>query len=378
MASLSLGRSLVLVHAPLVSRDLGFELQRMGWNVVDVRPEVLRLESISTLVRDHRPSAFVGINHSPELAWAVTRAGIPYLSWTVDPLPLERMCVLEGTVSDLVSVFLHRSAQVATFRSLGFAKVEWLPLAAPEHRFEELGSYPEEPLPPCFVGSSLLDEIALYRDSTARWGWSGELSLAVEAALEPLVDLALEDVDFPGFRPDGADLPANLRALAQEPSAQVAEALNAWLSVRTRRRRVGGIAPESLVVFGDGGWTDIVGDRWKGPLANGRDMTRIYASCLANIDVPRIHQRDIATLRAFDVAAAGGCLVAEPSPDLCRVFQEGQEFLAYRNGADLETLLFELSRDTALGREIGKRARSRARSEHRLGQRATKLVEALV
>lgn len=374
MASLSLGSSLVLVHAPLVSQDLGFEFQRMGWDVLHVRPEDLGLESISTLVRDHRPSAFVGINHSPELAWAVTRAGIPYISWTVDPLPLERMRVLEGTVCDLVSVFLHRSTQVATFRSLGFAKVEWLPLAAPEHRFEELGPHLEDPLPPCFVGSSLLDEIALYRDSTARWGWSAELSLAVEAALEPLVDLALANVDFAGFRPDGADLPANLRALAQEPPAQVAEALNAWLSVRTRRRRVGGIALESLVVFGDGGWTDIVGDRWKGPLANGRDMTRIYAGSLANIDVPRIHQRDIATLRAFDVAAAGGCLVAEPSADLCRMFQEGREFLAYRDGRELSDVLEHLRRHPDEAKAVGSAARLRAKAQHRLEQRACRLV----
>lgn len=378
MAALSTRRTVVLVHAPLVSQDLAFELDRAGWKVVGVQPEDLDLGAIAGLVHEHEPAAFLGINHSPELAWAVTRAGVRYLSWTVDPLPIERIQVIDGTSLDLVWVFLHRSSQVARFQSLGFARVEWLPLAAPEHRFEVAHVGPLEVLPPSFVGSSLLDEIAIFQGSTLEWGWSEDLSKVVQSQLEPLVDLALADADFPGFRPDGGDLPGNLVALAPCPPERTAQAWNAWLSARTRRRRVVGIDAHSLVVYGDGGWIELVGERWKGPLANGRDMTRIYAASLVNIDVPRIHQRDIATLRAFDVAASGGCLLAEPSSDLCRVLEPGREFLAYRDGAELDAHLRDLERHPDLGRMVGAQARTRALSDHRLQQRAERLVEALV
>jgi hypothetical protein len=367
----------VLVHAPLVSRDLSWELERLGWTLVGVRPAELGLETIARLVHDHAPAAFLGINHSPELAWAVTRTGVRYISWTVDPLPLDRMRILEGTAIDLVSVFLHRSSQVETFRALGFSQVEWLPLAAPAHRFDVIPPARPDRLPPSFVGSSLLDEIALYQEAAARWGWTSDLAGTVENTLEPLVDIALADCSFAGFRPDGSDLPRSLLSIAPSPPDLVAEALNAWLSARVRRRRIGEIGLDDLVVHGDGGWKEVVGERWKGPLADGQDMTRVYAASMANLDVPRIHQRDIATLRAFDVAASGGCLVAEPSRDLCLVFEEGREFLAYRNGQELRSLLSQLRQEPERATSVGTAARRRAEVDHRLALRAARLVAPL-
>lgn len=377
MAALTRQRTLILVHAPLVSRDLASELQRAGWAVVEVHPHQLDLSAIERLVDDLAPAAFVGINHSPELAWAVTRRETRYVSWTVDPLPLERLRLLEGTVVDLVGVFLHRSSQVRTFSAMGFPRVEWLPLAAPAHRFLAGEQTPAGALPPSFVGSSLLDELSLYREATARWGWNEDLAGAVESTLEPLVDLALQDVSFPGFHPDGRDVPGSLRTLVPADPEEIAEALNAWLSARVRRRRISSPGLETVVVHGDGGWQDVVGERWRGPLANGAEMTALYAQSLANLDIPRLHQRDIATLRAFDVAAAGGCLVAEPSEDLCRVFEEGREFLPYRNGEDLLRVLARLEADPGLARTVGAAARERAHGEHQLAHRASRIVEGL-
>lgn len=377
MAALSPSRTLVLVQAPLVSRDLAFELDRIGWTVVGVQPSDLDLGTIERLANDLSPCAFLGINHSPELAWAVTRAGIRYISWTVDPLPLERLLVFEGTVVDLVSVFLHRSSQVDMFRAMGFPRVEWLPLAAPAHRFlDGQAGFPGD-LPPSFVGSSLLDELALYRDATTAWGWSDDLARVVESTLEPLVDLALSEVSFAGFRPDGGDLPGSLRSLVAAAPEVVAQAMNAWLSAQVRRRRVAGADMGGVAVHGDGGWTDLVGDRWKGPLADGQEMTTVYRRSLASLDVPRIHQRDIATLRAFDVAAAGGCLVAEPSHDLCRVFDVGVEFLPYRTGRELSDTIARLREDPRLARAVGDAARRRAESDHRLSSRADRLLEGI-
>ncbi|MEK7255824.1 MAG: hypothetical protein AAB316_13825, partial [Bacteroidota bacterium] len=40
-----------------------------------------------------------------------------------------------------------------------------------------------------------------------------------------------------------------------------------------------------------------------------QEMTRVYRDAAMNVDVPRLHQREIATLRAFDVMASGGLLL---------------------------------------------------------------------
>lgn len=347
----------------------------MGRKVVSVAPESLTIESLKALVATHRPRAFVGINHSPEVAWVVSREGVPYVSWTVDPLPLDRLRVLAGTVTDLVTVFLHRSSQVDLFRSLGFPRVEWLPLAAPRQRFVER---PErERLPPSFVGSSLRDEIRLFQDAALRWGLSPFERDALTSSLEALADLALENFDFAGFPIGGQGLPESLLKLATEDPPFVAEAVNAWISARMRRRQVADLCARGLDVFGDEGWADLAGSRWRGPLADGQDLTRVYAASLANLDVPRIHQRDIATLRAFDVAAAGGCLLAEPSRDLAALFEPGIDFISYVNRAELHVALDEIAHDPERSRIIGRNARERALADHALETRARQILSAI-
>jgi len=370
--------TVILVHSRLVSRDLAREFALAGREVVEVQPAALSLDSIRALVARHRPGAVVGINHSPELAWVVSREGVPYVSWTVDPLSLDRLRVLEGTRTDLVVPFLHRSSQVPLFRAMGFERAVWLPLAAPRHRFEGLPGVPRGTRAASFVGSSLLDEAGLFEDALGRWAMAPHEAGILRGSLEPLVDLALERADFGGLPPGGQGLPESLLSVAGESAPLVAEAVNAWISARFRQRRVGDAAREHLLdVFGDGGWELLASGRWRGALPDGRELSEVYATSLANLDVPRLHQRDIATLRAFDVAACGGCLLAEPSADLCRVLEPGVEFLPYRDAADLRSSLERLAAEPERGRVVGEAARIRAAAEHRLEERAGRILSAL-
>lgn len=370
--------TVILVHSRLVSRDLAREFALAGREVVEVQPSELSLDSIRALIARHGPQGVVGINHSPELAWAVTREGVPYASWTVDPLSLDRLRVLEGTRAELAIPFLHRSSQVPLFRAMGFERATWLPLAAPRHRFERLPGVVRDSRPASFVGSSLLDEAGLFDEALGRWGLAPHEADILRGSLEPLVDLALEHADFGGLPPGGQGLPESLLRVAGESAPLVAEAVNAWISARFRQRRVGDAAHEGLLdVFGDGGWEPLADGRWMGALPDGRELSDVYAASRASLDVPRLHQRDIATLRAFDVAACGGCLVAEPSPDLCRLLEPGVEFLPYRDSAGLRGALDLLAADPARGREIGEKARIRALADHRLEERAGRILSAL-
>jgi len=348
----------------------------MGRKVVSVVPETLTIDSLKAIIATHRPRAFVAINHSPELAWVVTRERVPYVSWTVDPLPLDRLRVLPGTMTDLVTIFLHRSSQLEFFRSLGFPRVEWLPLAAPRHRFVERLEL-ERRQPPSFVGSSLRDEMRMFQDASLRWGLHASERDALTEALEPLVDLALENFAFAGFPSSGQGLPESLLRVATEDPPFVAEAVNAWISARMRRRQVADLCPRGLEVFGDEGWAPVAARQWRGPLADGQELTRVYGSSLVNLDVPRIHQRDIATLRAFDVAAAGGCLLAEPSPDLVALFEPGVDFIPYADRVELHAALDDHARDPERGRVVGRNARERALSDHALESRARRILSAV-
>lgn len=366
---------LAMVSYPLVGDDLAIEFRLAGWEVVTIPPGGLGLQQLREVFASARPRALVTVNYSPQIAWASTREGVPYVSWTVDPLPQSRLAVLEGTRTELVFPWLHRAAQVDIFRALGLEHAAWLPLAAPRRRFSR-PSVESRSLPATFVGSSLRDELKIFASAAARWGLDQETRAALEGGLEPLVDLALEDPAFAGFgSPQGLALPASLLSIAGEPAPMVAEALDAFLAARLRRRRVA--LADAPLVHGDEGWMDVVGERWRGPLRDGQELSDAYAESLANLDVPRLHQRDIATLRALDVAAVGGCLVAEPSADLVRLLEPGTEFLAYRNTSELDEALARVRRDPAESLEVGRRAAARVAREHSLELRAAAILEAI-
>jgi hypothetical protein len=319
----------------------------------------------------------MSVNHSPELAWLCGAEGIPYVSWTVDPLSLDRLVVLEGTDSDRVRIFLHRSSQVPLFHAMGFPHVEWLPLAAPRRRFEQAPATLSRTLPPSFVGSSLRDELSLFEQALSRWGIFGTDAANMREAFDDFASVGLDDATYTGFPPSGEGLPANLLERLGESAPMVAEAVNARIAAVFRRRRVSEIARNGVDVHGDDGWAELVGARWKGALPDGQPLTRVYAESVASIDVPRLHQRHIATLRALDVAASGGCLVAEPSSDLVRLLEPGTEFVAYRDGNELLAAIERLRGDVSLSLLIGRRAAARARAEHTLESRATRILEAI-
>lgn len=371
------GRLLALVESKLVGADLAIEFERLGWEVEILRHDAIGIESFREFVRVRKPRFLLSINHSPELAWLATGCSLPYVSWTVDPLSLDRMRVLDGTDPALVRVFLHRSSQVAIFRAMGFPFVEWLPLAAPRRRFEQAPPPSAERTAPSFVGSSLRDEIALFEQALARWGIGGGDAEALRDAFDSFAAIGLDDAVFAGLPPGGQNLPARLIELSGEPAPVVAEAANARIAASFRRMRVRELASRGVAVHGDDGWTEIVGSAWKGALPDGVPLTRTYATSLASVDVPRLHQRDIATLRAFDVAASGGCLVAEPSEDLVRLFEPGMEFLAYRDGRELESVLERLALDPDLSIRIGRKALERAKAQHALEARVARIVSAI-
>jgi spore maturation protein CgeB len=153
--------------------------------------------------------------------------------------------------------------------------------------------------------------------------------------------------------------------------------MDAGLAWRYRRMQVVHMAKRGLAVHGDGGWLEEVGERWKGPLLNGTDMTRAYREAALNLDVPRLHQREIATLRAFDVLASGGLLVAESGTELEELFQPGVEFLAWRTPEERDEWLdAALAGGGARMDGIAEAGREAAWS-HRLDVRVHRILEAV-
>ena len=71
-----------------------------------------------------------------------------------------------------------------------------------------------------------------------------------------------------------------------------------------------------LSVWGDDGWSALEGSgaRQRGYAGHRHELTRIYASAGINVDIGRLYQSDIVTLRVFEVLACQGFLLAEHGP----------------------------------------------------------------
>jgi len=366
-------RPLILVRSPLLGADLEAALLAAGRSVIPVLPSDLSLAALRRIAAQGA-TCLLGVNHAPALALLCRESGLAYVSWTIDPLPLERWALVEGART---SLFVHRKALVEPLLRMGHRQVEWLPLAAPARRWSDPLS-PRGGMAPLFVGSSLQDERNLFTSRMESWGL-GATTDALVSFLDSMSEMAERNRDFQGFLVHPQTLPASLvQALeGRVERADLAEAMDAGLAWRYRRMQVDHLAKRGMEVRGDGGWMDVVGERWKGPLLNGSDMTRAYREAALDVDVPRLHQREIATLRAFDVLASGGLLVAESGTELEELFRVGVEFLAWRSPEERDAML-----DAAIaggGAELDGIAQAgrEAAWDHRLDVRVRRLLETI-
>lgn len=368
---MSIAPSILLVRSPLLGLDLEIAfLERCAVRLID--PQELSQAFLEAAKRSGTRGV-VTVNRSPEVALLCREAGLRYVSWTIDPLSRHRWELVPGADEVLL---VHRKVLVAPLIAMGHAHVEWVPLAAPERRWDALEG-PVQTSPPSFVGSSLQDERRLFQAGLASWGLQ-EAVTALEAHLVELAAIAETDFDFHGFMRDPRLVPASLVPhLAGVASVEdIAECLDAGLAWVYRREQVRRLAPMGIQVHGDGGWEEVVSGAWLGPLRNGQEMTRVYRDAALNVDVPRLHQREIATLRAFDVMASGGLLLVESGTELEELFRPGEEFLVWNTPEQRREILEETLRNPHWGEKIGARAREAAWG-HRLGLRAGKILEAL-
>jgi hypothetical protein len=329
----------ILIDAPLLGPDLESALLALGAKVRIRAASEIGLESL----RDARQAgvdAVVSINHSPELALLCSLAQLRYVSWTIDPVGHRRWAILGGTRPRSCHLLVHRKALVEPLLAMGYTNVRWLPLACASRRFGNGdGTGLRRGEIPLFVGSSLQDERRILTEACTRWGIAEAVD-AVDAMLGELAKACLWDRSFHGFARVPEAVPPSLKKILPKVEVQdLAEVLDAGLAWHFRRALVGFMARCGTEIKGDSGWRDLAGDRWTGPLRNGQEMTERYSSAAVNLDAPRLHQREIATLRAFDAMGSGGLFACETGTELDGLFRAGQQFLTWSDQKGLEELI---------------------------------------
>jgi len=148
-----------------------------------------------------------------------------------------------------------------------------------------------------------------------------------------------------------------------------------------RERLVRELADRPLRVWG-GGWRAVHDPAVRRLVAGGpvfgRDKLCVYAGSTLSLN-PHHPMNDIVGVntRAFELAAAGACQVADFKEDLATLFKPGEEVLVYRDLGELGRLLDHYLARPEEARAIGDNARRRALAEHTLTHRVEEMLVVL-
>ena len=334
-----MAQRILFLEYHLVLQDVVDCLKQRGHQLIGLAPQGLTVELFNQSCLIHRPDWVFSINFSPAIASLCGRLGLPYLSWTIDPLPRSRVKLLDGTQPALCLALAHDTHMVAQFKDLGLPAQHML-LAAPAQRRHPVTD--AQALAPyqcdaSFAGSSLVDELlSLDRMLTPLGGDS--LSGRALSWAQAITDACAHDVAYSGLASLGGwdALPPVLQThcAALTDREQLMGLMDGALTALYRQQAISRLKNwgGDMHIWGDAGWSAIHPGH-KGFADHGEELTRIYCASAINLDIPRLYQRQSITMRVFDILAAGGFLLTEHNPALADILVAGQH-VAFYNASD--------------------------------------------
>ena len=363
--------------------DVGKLMADCGYALVGLESKGLGVERFNAACDAHHPQWLFSINFSPEIAYLCSTRGLPYVSWTIDPLPHKRLALIDGTKPASCLAFAHDLKTVHHLANQGIRAIHLL-LAAPADRRTPTTDPARLTPYRCdvsFVGSSMIDEMsALDRWLVVRGG--DALSAAAMDWSKRLLDLVGADPAFGGMNSVGGidALPDFLRDTSMRGADQdeLISLLDGVLSALYRQRGIGVLRDfgGTSSVWGDPGWTDIH-PHYRGGADHGDELTLIYCASGINLDIPRLYQRQTITMRIFDILASGGFVLAERSAALEAVFEEDRHLAYYDSHDELNDVLARWRSAAHARGAIAKAGRQEVLDKHQIKHRIETILSSV-
>lgn len=366
----------------LLIESLSDSLERLDYRVWPLELRRTSVEEIERTLARVAPELVVAVNYTNGLAELCERHGARLLAWEIDPTTSRPR--LDGPGST-ARVFTWRRRGVEEFRRAGFAHARHLPLAA-DHELRRPVEFTAEEreryrAPISYVGQSMVGNVETFqRRFLALWQACGGAPAEGQKFMQDA--LAEQRGDFsrfllPQLLADRAPRLVEAHAagtVAEDPAVLLGE-----ISASEKRLTyVATLAGLGVQVWGDAGWKLVErhGARYRGPAGHGDELTRIYGASDVNLDVGRIFQADIATIRTFDVLACGGFALVEHNPDLEQLFELGRELETYRTLAELKEKAAYYATHPDERRAIATRGREAVLARHTVDRRLGTMLEA--
>jgi hypothetical protein len=392
----------LLCAGGVFTEDLAVALGTAGYDVYTLDLRRLAREELDRTVTRLRPALIAGINYTDGLAEFADGHRCKLICWEVDPTtsapPRFQPAAQDrdpdgagaGDRGSGAFLFTYRRAQVDELRAGGFPHVEYLPLGADPAR--------RTPVPltgadrarfgaaVTFVGSSMQPQVAGFRQSFLTSFAPGQPGGVAQADAVLDETLAEQRRDFSRDVVAGA-LARRCPELARADPARLAQLARWAAEIAAAEKRLAYVARLGQFgarVWGDEGWRAATGEQagtptgvhYQGPAGHGLELNKIYCASQINVDVGRLYQSDIVTMRVFDVLACGGFVLAERSPALAELFQIGVEIDDYGDADELTTKVAHYLANPAAAHAIAERGRAAVLQRHTVAARVARMLAA--
>ncbi len=288
-----------------------------------------------------------GINYTQGLAEACRDLGLRLVIWEIDPAT-DALTPCQPP-AEHAHIFTYRRAQVPVFEAAGFPNTSYLPLAAnPARRFpadaeaDDAGHYKA---PIAFVGASMREQANLFGERLiAEYClWRGGSPIEAQAECSRALDAMRDDhrADLTSSRVEALlvdALPEFVAAMRARPGKPDPVVLASEIVAADKRLSyVELLGPLGVQVWGDEAWQTAgrCGATYRGLAGHRFELGKIYSGATVNLDIGRLYQNDMITMRVFDVMACRGFVLTERNEALLELFTEGVELDCYTSADEL-------------------------------------------
>jgi len=376
----------LLCEGKLYVDSLANALADEGYSLWSVDVERLSQEELDYTVRVLQPQLMAAVNYRAGLVEFTHGHGLELLTWEIDPFthqpsPLQ-------IPSGHARIFSYRKQLVTDLRALGFENVEYLPLAA-DTELRQPGALTDDEreryaAPISFVGTSLLANAESYVQQfcadLVRFADETGAPVDVMSTLEALLvdqrgqpDEWRIETTLADLVPDFSDW--SCRVIGERDPAIL---LGEFAAAERRLSMVASLAEFGIQAWGDEGWSQLApaGVNYRGPARHGHDLTRIYRASTINLDIGRLYQNDIVTMRVFDILACGGFALVEHTEALEELFEVGVELESYRTRDECREKVQYFLEHPGEARAIAERGLQAVRERHSFQLRVRHMLAA--
>jgi len=149
------------------------------------------------------------------------------------------------------------------------------------------------------------------------------------------------------------------------------------LGIRKRKELVSRMIGEGGGVYGDRGWHEVAGDLYRGEVAYGDDLRRLYNEAGFVLDLRQPQARTGLTQRMFDAGACGRPVLAEFSPEIESLFDSEKEVLTFHTLEEADEAKEKIMRNPWAAKDSRSRARDKILALHTYRHRAGQILQAL-